>query len=101
MDPPVPSEGRTPRPHTDDWQWQLRAACRSHDPETFFHPVTERGPGRAERERRAKSICAACPVLLACRDHALRAGEAYGIWGGLSEAERAAMQDRDGARVAE
>ncbi|WP_264062327.1 WhiB family transcriptional regulator, partial [Mycolicibacterium hippocampi] len=29
-----------------------------------------------------------------CRAHALQAGEAYGIWGGLSEPERAVLLRR-------
>lgn len=45
------------------------------------------------REHRAKAICRECPVLAQCRDHALAVGEVYGIWGGMSESERA-MADR-------
>jgi len=36
----------------------------------------------------AKAVCAQCPVLAACRAHALAVQEPYGIWGGLSEEER-------------
>ncbi|MTA96041.1 MAG: WhiB family transcriptional regulator, partial [Actinobacteria bacterium] len=39
----------------------------------------------------AKAICASCPVLAQCRDHALAVQEPYGIWGGLSEDERAEL----------
>lgn len=90
-DGPLPSPTRAPRPHSDDWEWQLRGACRAHDPEIFFLPVNERGPARAARERRAKQICASCPVLAACRDHAMRAVEVHGVWGGLTQHERAAL----------
>ena len=45
------------------------------------------------REHRAKAICADCPVLAQCRDHALRSREVYGIWGGMGESERAAAID--------
>jgi WhiB family redox-sensing transcriptional regulator len=54
----------------------------------FFHPDGERGPRRNAREKAAKAVCATCPVLAACRAHALAAQEPYGIWGGLSEEER-------------
>jgi WhiB family redox-sensing transcriptional regulator len=36
----------------------------------------------------AKAICAACPVLAQCRDHALKTREPYGVWGGLGEEDR-------------
>lgn len=93
------SGGRRPRPHTDDWQWQLEGACRARDPEEFFHPASERGAARAARERRAKQVCASCPVRQPCLDHALRSAEAYGVWGGTTEQERAALQDRDSRRA--
>ncbi|MCK2236936.1 WhiB family transcriptional regulator [Crossiella sp. S99.2] len=54
----------------------------------FFHPDGERGPARARREAKAKAVCEACPVLAQCRRHALAVQEPYGIWGGMSEAER-------------
>lgn len=94
------SASRTPRPHSDDWEWQLRGACRPHDPEIFFVPVTDRGSARASRERRAKRICASCPVLFTCRDHAVRAGEVHGVWGGLTERERAALSEGGAERRA-
>jgi WhiB family redox-sensing transcriptional regulator len=77
-----------PGPVADVWAWQVRAACRGLDVERFFHPDGERGPSRAERERAAKAVCATCPVIARCAAHALRTREPYGIWGGLSEADR-------------
>lgn len=76
-------------PVAQEWEWQLAAACRGMDVEIFFHPYRER---RRQKERRielAKSICHRCPVLDECRRHALAAVEPYGVWGGLSEEERA------------
>ena len=57
----------------------------------FFHPDGERGPRRRNRENTAKAICASCPVIVACRQHALAVQEPYGIWGGLSEDDRLAI----------
>ena len=51
----------------------------------------ERGPRRANREATAKAVCATCPVIAACRKHALAVQEPYGIWGGLSEDDRVAI----------
>jgi WhiB family redox-sensing transcriptional regulator len=79
---------RLPTPVTDLWDWQIHAACRGMDSMMFFHPEGERGPARSGRDARAKLICAGCPVLERCRAHALAVEEPYGVWGGLSEAER-------------
>jgi WhiB family redox-sensing transcriptional regulator len=79
---------RLPAPQLEVWEWQLQGACRSSDPSLFFHPEGERGPRRAGREAAAKAVCATCPVLAACRAHALAVREPYGVWGGLSEHDR-------------
>jgi WhiB family redox-sensing transcriptional regulator len=60
----------------------------------FFHPDGERGPSRNNRIALAKAVCAACPVIQMCREHALAVQEPYGIWGGLSEDERLIIVDR-------
>lgn len=91
--------GRLPSAHTDNWEWQLLGSCRSYDSAVFFHPEAERGRARARREAAAKAICRGCPVLAACRNHALTTREPYGVWGGLSEGEREALL-RDGQRRA-
>ena len=83
----LPAE-RVLRPLFDDWQWQEHGACRGTDTELFFPPDGERAPRRLEREATAKALCAACPVRQPCRAHALGAGEPYGVWGGLSAADR-------------
>ncbi len=36
----------------------------------------------------ARKICAVCKVRIQCLEYALKHGEPYGIWGGLSERER-------------
>ena len=75
--------------HPIDRNWQHRASCRGTDTDMFFSPDGERGNVRARRERAAKQLCQDCPVLDNCRAHALTTTETYGIWGGLSETERA------------
>jgi WhiB family redox-sensing transcriptional regulator len=79
---------RLPGPVADVWEWQLRGACREADPTLFFHPEGERGPARRNRDAAAKSVCASCPVLAQCREHALAVREPYGVWGGLTEDDR-------------
>ena len=36
-------------------------------------------------------MCATCPVIINCREHALATHEPYGVWGGLTEEERRAQ----------
>jgi WhiB family redox-sensing transcriptional regulator len=85
---------RLPVPLIENWEWQLLGACRGEDTELFFHPEGERGPRRSGREAAAKAVCAQCPVLDMCRQHALSAREPYGVWGGMSEREREAVYAR-------
>lgn len=80
---------RLPEPLVANWEWQTAAACRSLDSCLFYHPFNERSDARETRIAQAKAICRRCPVRNACADHALRAREPYGIWGGLSEDDRA------------
>ena len=85
---------RHPRDDTDSeleafWSWRARAACRTVDSALFFSGDGERQPARRRREQQAKAICATCPVLMACRSYALVRREPHGVWGGLSERERA------------
>lgn len=77
--------------------WELQARCRTRDAALFFGPNRfEPKHERLAREAAAKEICQTCPALDPCREHALRTGEAYGVWGGLGEFERRALlTDRD------
>jgi WhiB family transcriptional regulator, redox-sensing transcriptional regulator len=69
--------------------WQAGAACRGQSAAVFFAPTHfERKEARAARERKAKAVCATCPVRKECLSYALRIREPHGIWGGLSELER-------------
>ncbi|SHL00427.1 WhiB family transcriptional regulator, redox-sensing transcriptional regulator [Pseudonocardia thermophila] len=90
---------RLPTPVAETYDWQLRGACRGMDSAYFFHPEGERGAAKARREERAKQVCRRCPVLEECRRHALAAEEPYGVWGGLSVAERTALLARGGRKL--
>ncbi|WP_319454676.1 MULTISPECIES: WhiB family transcriptional regulator [unclassified Mycobacterium] len=76
-----------PPPLIQEWSWQLQGNCQEH-PTELFYPVG-RGHRLRLREEGAKRICRDCPVIIACREYALRAPEAYGIWGALTPRERA------------
>ena len=76
---------------TPSWGWQDAAACRGEDLALFFGPEEESWP---QRERRAKQVCAGCPVRTSCLDHAVSRPEKYGTWGGLNEDERTSERRR-------
>ena len=62
-------------------RWQERANCLGVDPDLFF-------PERGASTREAKAVCGGCEVRIECLEYALRNGEKFGIWGGMSERER-------------
>ncbi|WP_344444357.1 WhiB family transcriptional regulator [Kitasatospora nipponensis] len=74
--------------HLEDNPWHTGAACRRDEAGLFFAPSKEPTAARLAREEHAKQVCARCPVLLECREHALAQPEPYGVWGGLTAAER-------------
>ena len=65
-----------------------KAACQGKDPDLWF-PERNQGPKGSDE---AKGICEGCPVRSPCLEYALEAGEAFGIWGGKTPAERRRMK---------
>ncbi len=78
------TERREEKSPGEDYVWQVDASCRGVDAELFF-PATEEAAGTA------KAICETCPVRLACLAFALERNERFGVWGGLTEKERARL----------
>jgi WhiB family redox-sensing transcriptional regulator len=64
-----------------DPDWRERALCAQTDPEAFF-------PEKGGSSREAKKVCRSCEVRPECLEDALRRGERFGVWGGLTEGER-------------
>ena len=64
-----------------DLSWEDDANCRGANADLFF-------PERGASTRTAKSICRECRVKGDCLEFAIRTGEKFGIWGGMSERER-------------
>lgn len=75
--------------------------CRRDEAGLFFAPSKEPTAARLAREEAAKRVCARCPVMVACREHALLQPEPYGVWGGLTAAERRVVLARRRRRAAE
>lgn len=67
------------------------AACRGLDPELFY---AESGSAVI----RAKARCAGCPVKDRCLEWALKREE-FGVWGGTTARERAALRRARGLRL--
>jgi WhiB family transcriptional regulator, redox-sensing transcriptional regulator len=73
----------------DEEHWRFRAACQGERGVLFYPPMRpEKKATRTAREQRAKQVCATCEVRAECLDQALRNGERYGVWGGLTDVER-------------
>ncbi|MFE2412468.1 WhiB family transcriptional regulator [Kitasatospora sp. NPDC059408] len=77
------------------------AACAGLDTDLFYPEqdedveVTEDIAAKAEwAERRARMICAGCPVRTMCLELALKRHEKHGILGGLNARERASLHER-------
>lgn len=73
--------------------WRHRSSCRDEDPELFF-PVGNSGPALLQIAE-AKTVCRRCPAVAACLGYALETHQPFGVWGGMSEGERAALQRRN------
>ena len=79
---------RLPPPVEDAWDWQRRGSCLGYPIDVFF-PEDRLKSGLHRREAAAKRICLGCPVLVQCREHALRTPEQHGVWGAMTPRERA------------
>ena len=84
------------KPQNDFWAWQEKGLCRDKDSEVFFLESNMRGDNKNHHISVAKSICKPCPVKNECLGHALAVPENYGVWGGLSEEERAIILSKRG-----
>ena len=67
--------------------WRDSAACGSR-PDLFFGPDGETTSQRARRERKAKAVCAACPVRAQCEALFRTLGTEHGVWAGMGEDDR-------------
>ena len=67
------------------------AACRGLDPELFY---AESGAAVTK----AKSFCGACPVQNSCLEWGV-SREEFGVWGGTTARERAALRRQRGVRL--
>lgn len=78
-----------PVEQADDWTLLRACAGRSFDPDLMFPE-----DGDEVGVKAAKRICRECPVRTQCLTDALSRKEKYGVWGGLTRHERAALSRR-------
>jgi WhiB family redox-sensing transcriptional regulator len=69
--------------------WVEEALCREVGSEIFFPPDDK--PVARDFYANAKSICNRCSVTVECLEYGL--AETYGVWGGTTPSERAAMRE--------
>lgn len=67
--------------------WGDDAKCKGQPAEWWFTESYATTIGRLQTKK-AKQICAICPVQTKCLDHANQNDETFGIWGGLTPKER-------------
>lgn len=74
---------------------RVQPECQTF-PDVFFPEdwggQVERGQHYFQAVRTAKTYCGKCPIRQLCLDYAITAGETYGVWGGMSPAERKAIR---------
>ena len=70
--------------HDDDHSWVSRALCAGYEPDALFV--------QGASQRQVRQRCLMCEVRIECLADALQSGANYGVWGGLTERERRAMQ---------
>ena len=78
---------------TNNWDWQVKAACRGMNVALFFDGDSARGAAKRAHVATAKAICATCPVIAQCLQRAIKVGEPSGVWGGLTVEERDALSE--------
>ncbi|MGH3309151.1 MAG: WhiB family transcriptional regulator [Streptomyces sp.] len=97
--PTIPAQRSAAR-EDETGPWHSEAVCRRDEAGLFFAPSKEPTAARLSREQAAKRVCARCPVMVECREHALVLPEPYGVWGGLTAAERRVVLARRRRREA-
>lgn len=85
----------------EDKDWRDNAACAEGPNDTIFFQDGLKRNSRAAAVEAAKQICRKCPVIRECLKYALENPEdtEYGVWGGLYELERRAIQRRGGMAI--
>lgn len=71
------------QPEAATANWRNKAKCRGSDPDMFFPESKDK-----QYAKKALAVCHKCEVKDDCLDHAIENNEKYGVWGGMTPAER-------------
>lgn len=74
--------------HSVEWE---KAECAGTYPDVFFRVEEERNKDAYTYINAVRGICARCQIWEQCLNYAFR-NERYGMWGGLTAAERLAYR---------
>ena len=69
-------------------EWVKQGVCRTSGVNMYPSEGDERGT------KDARAQCASCPVTRQCLTEALRNGERFGMWGGMTPGERTRVRQR-------
>lgn len=87
-------------------EWQADAACRNVPVEVMvgvgrgdeFLSLRPKAAVYTQAPDIAKRHCQRCPVVVECLDEAMRNPQLLGVWGGLTDRERADRRNRSDHR---
>lgn len=68
--------------------WRAQGACVGKDPNLWFPDTELLGTSARANYKLARAICATCPVIQECEDHAMNLPEPWGMWAGMNPRER-------------
>jgi WhiB family redox-sensing transcriptional regulator len=71
----------------DVMAWADRGNCSGVDPEIFF-------PHRGDSVDLARAVCRGCAVSSECLSYAIDTNQRFGVWGGLTPAQRRRLARR-------
>lgn len=82
----------------NDLSFAEQGACVGLDPEAWFPERRQMGRMKKVHWRNTRegkiveAVCGSCPVASRCLEYALQFSDLRGIWGGLDEKQREAIQ---------
>ena len=79
--------------------WRKDALCKGKETSWFYPEPNEKGTAKQIRE--IKAFCRVCPVILNCLDTAIENNETFGVWGGMTPAERSRIRKSRNTKVSE
>ena len=95
----MPRSRYNPKDQMDDMKtWMDDAACRQGqgtEPRIFETILANRVTHIDADVEKAREVCASCPVMMQCLNHAVRFDIDHGVWGGMLVEEREAWAARE------